>query len=51
MIVVAESLDAYERGRRSIVPGRTIRWFMRASSLTPRALQIRVSERLFRPKG
>lgn len=49
--VVAESLNAYERNRRSIVPGRTIRWFMRASSLTPRSLQIRVSERLFRPKA
>jgi short-subunit dehydrogenase len=49
--VVRESLDAYERNGRSVIPGRTIRWFMRASSLTPRALQIRVSERIFRPKG
>jgi short-subunit dehydrogenase len=48
--VVAESLRAYDRGRRSIIPGRTIRWFLRASSPSPRALQLRITERLYRPK-
>jgi short-subunit dehydrogenase len=47
--VVAESLAAYDRGRRSIVPGRTIRWFLRATSPGPRSLQLRITERLYRP--
>jgi uncharacterized protein len=47
--VVAESLRAYERGRRSLIPGRTIRWFMRGTKLGPRPLQLRISERLYRP--
>lgn len=49
--VVAESLDAYDRGDRSIIPGRTIRWFIRATNPTPRSLQLRVTERMFRPKA
>jgi short-subunit dehydrogenase len=47
--VVAESLAAFDRGRRSIVPGRTIRWFLRATRPSPRAVQLRVTERLYRP--
>ncbi len=49
--VVSEGLRAYDRGRRSMVPGRTIRMFMRASSLGPRAMALRVSERMYRPKS
>jgi short-subunit dehydrogenase len=46
--VVRESLDAYDKGKRSFVPGTTFRWFMRASSLGPRAIQLRVAERMYR---
>lgn len=46
--VVRESLAAYDKGKRSFVPGTTFRWFMRASSLGPRAIQLRVSERMYR---
>jgi short-subunit dehydrogenase len=47
--VVSESLAAYDRGRRSVVPGRTIRWFLRATGPGPRSLQLRLTERLYRP--
>jgi short-subunit dehydrogenase len=47
--VAEESLRAYERGRRTVIPGRTIRWFMRASALGPRPIQLRVTERMYRP--
>ena len=47
--VVRESLAAYERGRRSVIPGRTIRWFIRATRPSPRAMQLRITERLYRP--
>ena len=46
--VVRESLEAYDAGRRSVIPGRTIRWFIRATSPSPRAVQLRVTERIFR---
>ena len=48
--VVREALSAYDRDRRAVVPGRFFRNFMRVSSVTPRAIQLRVSERLYRPK-
>lgn len=48
--VVRESLEAWDKGRRSIVPGRMIRWFLRATSPSPRAIQLRVTERMYRPK-
>ena len=48
--VVSESLAAYDAGRRSLIPGRTVRWFLRSSKLTPRPLQLRVTERMYRPK-
>lgn len=48
--VVREALRAYDRGKRSIIPGRFFRNFMRINSPTPRALQLRVAERLYRPK-
>ena len=30
-----ESLAAFDRGRRSVIPGRTIRWFIRATRPSP----------------
>ena len=45
--VVRESLAAYDRGRRSVIPGRTMRWVIRATR-APRAIQLRVTERLYR---
>ena len=48
--VVSESLAAYDRGRRSMIPGRTIRWFIRATRPSPRGIQLRVAERLYRPR-
>jgi uncharacterized protein len=48
--VVEESLRAYERGRRTVIPGRAIRWFMRASALGPRPIQLRLTERMYRPE-
>jgi len=47
---VSESLEAWDRGRRSVIPGRTIRWFIRATQPSPRALQLRITERMYRPK-
>jgi uncharacterized protein len=48
--VVSEALAAYDRGRRSVIPGRTIRWFIRATRPSPRAIQLRVAERIYRPR-
>jgi short-subunit dehydrogenase len=48
--VVREALAAYDRGRRSIIPGRAIRWFIRATRPSPRAIQLRITERLYRPR-
>jgi len=48
--VAREALAAYDRGARSLVPGALFRWAMRGSALGPRALKLRVSERLYRPK-
>jgi short-subunit dehydrogenase len=48
--VVRESLAAYDRGARSLVPGAVFRWAMRASGLGPRNVQLRVVERLYRPR-
>lgn len=49
--VVEESLRAFEQGKRSIIPGRFFRNFMRLNSPAPRAVQLRVSERIYRPKN
>jgi uncharacterized protein len=47
---VAESLEAYDRGSRSIIPGRGMRWFMRVTKPSTRGMQLRVTERMYRPK-
>jgi uncharacterized protein len=49
--VVREALAAYDKGRRSMIPGRTFRWIMRATSINPRGLKLRVTERIYRPRG
>jgi uncharacterized protein len=49
--VVREALAAYDKGRRSMIPGRAFRWFMRGSSVGPRAVQLRVAERIYRPSS
>ena len=46
--VAREALDAFDRGRRSIVPGRVIRTYMRVMR-APRAIQLRLTERMYRP--
>jgi short-subunit dehydrogenase len=47
--VVREALRAYDRGRRSIIPGFVIRNFIRVTKPSPRAMQLRVTERMYRP--
>jgi uncharacterized protein len=47
--VVDEALRAYDAGRRSIVPGTRMRWLARSSRLSPRGLQLRATERIYRP--
>jgi uncharacterized protein len=45
---VRESLSAFERGSRSLVPGTMFRWMMRAAR-GPRAVKLRIMERQYRP--
>lgn len=47
--VVSEALVAYDAGRRSVIPGRMMRWVLRATQPTPRSLQLRITERMYRP--
>jgi uncharacterized protein len=47
--VARESLRAFERGRRTLVPGAVIRWYMRLNSPAPLPLKLRVVERMYRP--
>ena len=49
--VVREALHAYDRDKRSMVPGRFFRNFMRMNNATPRGIRVRVAERMYRPKG
>ena len=46
--VVSESLRAYEKGRRSVIPGFVIRNFLRVTKPAPRAIQLRMTERIYR---
>ena len=48
---VREALDAYDRGKRSVIPGRMIRGLMTATRPAPRSLQLRVSEFIYRRVG
>ena len=47
--VVEESLAAYDAGHRSVIPGRAMRMIMRSGALAPKAVKLRVTERLYRP--
>jgi short-subunit dehydrogenase len=47
---VAESLRAYERGKRQVVPGFMIRNLMRLNAPAPTGLKLKVTERMYRPK-
>jgi short-subunit dehydrogenase len=47
--VASESLNAFERGRRSIIPGRLMRWNMRISRPSPLPMKLRILERMYRP--
>jgi short-subunit dehydrogenase len=47
--VARESLAAFKRGRRTIVPGAVIRWFIRGSAIGPLPIKLRVAERMYRP--
>ena len=47
--VARESLEAFDDGRRSIIPGAVIRWYMRVNSPAPMGLKLRVLERMYRP--
>src|SRR5437588_4587132 len=48
--VARESLRAFERGRRTIVPGFVIRWYMRINKPAPLPVKLRVLEQMYRPK-
>jgi hypothetical protein len=49
--VVEEALAAYDKGRRSIIPGRSFRWIMRGSKLGTRGIGLRIAERIYRPRS
>jgi uncharacterized protein len=48
--VASESLRAFERGRRTIIPGVVIRWFVRVNKPAPLGIKMRVLERMYRPE-
>jgi uncharacterized protein len=48
--VARESLEAFHRGERSIIPGSVIRWYMRINGPAPLPLKLRVVERMYRPR-
>jgi uncharacterized protein len=47
--VASESVRAFERGRRTIIPGFVIRWYMRINKPAPLPIKLRVIERMYRP--
>jgi short-subunit dehydrogenase len=47
---VRDSLRAYDRGKRSVIPGSLMPWVMRATT-APKPIKLRVSERIYRPDG
>jgi short-subunit dehydrogenase len=49
--VARESLRAFERRRRTLIPGLVIRWYMRLNSPAPLPLKLRVVERMYRPSS
>jgi short-subunit dehydrogenase len=49
--VASESIRAFERGRRTLIPGFVIRWYMRINKPAPLPVKLRVVERMYRPKS
>jgi hypothetical protein len=47
--VARESVRAFERGRRSIIPGFVMLWYMRINKPAPLSIKLRVVERMYRP--
>jgi short-subunit dehydrogenase len=47
--VARESIRAFERGKRTLIPGAVIRWYMRLNSPAPTPVKLRVTERMYRP--
>ena len=47
--VARESLQAFQRNRRTIIPGFVMRWYMRLNSPAPLPIKLRVVERMYRP--
>jgi uncharacterized protein len=45
---VTDALTAYDRGKRSVIPGRLFPWVMRAA-ISPKPIKLRVTERIYRP--
>jgi len=48
--VASESVRAFERGRRTIIPGPVMRWFVRINKPAPTGVKLRVLERMYRPE-
>src|SRR5436190_5790440 len=46
--VARESLAAFKRGKRTLIPGAVMRWSMRINSPAPVGLKLRVVERMYR---
>jgi short-subunit dehydrogenase len=49
--VARESLRAFQRGSRTLIPGMVIRWYMRINRPAPLSLKLRVLQRMYRPHG
>jgi short-subunit dehydrogenase len=45
----ADALRAYDRGKRSVIPGRLFPWVMRGT-VAPKPIKLRVTERIYRPE-
>ena len=45
---VTDALTAYDRRKRSVIPGRLFPWVMRAT-IAPKPIKLRVTERIYRP--
>jgi uncharacterized protein len=49
--VARESLEAFERGRRTLIPGALIRWYMRLNQPAPTSIKLRTLERMYKPSS
>jgi short-subunit dehydrogenase len=47
---VRHALRAYDRGKRSVIPGNMMPWVMRAT-VAPKRVKLRVTERIYRPRS